>query len=213
MPEGVWLVRGIPRPYSMMYGIDESFNAALFIGYHAKFCTRGAVLDHTYSGTYVKRLKINGVETSEFYINALVAGHYNVPVILVAGDDKLALDVKEKAPWIEYVTFKKSITRYSTITVSLSDALKMLENGIKKAVSKLLKGEVKALKVDEPVEIEITFPNSGHADVVEYIPGSIRVDGCTVKYIAKNIIEAYKFLQASVYLASAVDSMFNTLMR
>jgi len=213
LPENVYLIRGIPRPYSMVYGIDESFDAALFIGYHARVGSRGAVLEHTYSSTYVRGIKINNVEASEYYINALVAGYYNVPVILVAGDDKLGEEVKQRTPWTKYVELKKSITRYAAINPNLNVALRKLRNGIEEAVNNLRKGEIKPLKTKEPVEIEITLPNSGYADIVEYIPGTIRINGTTVKYVAKNIIEAYKYLQATVYMASALDTLITTLLK
>jgi len=213
LPENVYLIRGIPRPYSMVYGIDKSFDAALFIGYHARVGSRNAVLEHTYSSTYVRGIKVNGVEASEYYINALVAGYHNVPVILVAGDNKLGEEVKQRTPWAKYVGLKKSITRYAAINPSLNVALKKLRNGIKEAVKDLREGKMKPLKIKEPVEIEITLPNSGYADIVEYIPGTVRVNGTTVKYVAKNIIEAYKYLQATVYIASALDTLITTLLK
>ena len=213
LPENVYLIRGIPRPYSMVYGIDKSFDAALFIGYHARVGSRNAVLEHTYSSTYVRGIKVNGVEASEYYINALVAGYHNVPVILVAGDNKLGEEVKQRTPWAKYVGLKKSITRYAAINPSLNVALKKLRNGIKEAVKDLREGKMKPLKIKEPVEIEITLPNSGYADIVEYIPGTVRVNGTTVRYVAKNIIEAYKYLQATVYIASALDTLITTLLK
>jgi len=213
LPENVFLIRGIPRPYSMVYGIDESFDAALFIGYHARVGSRNAVLEHTFSSTYVREIKVNGVEASEYYLNALVAGHYNVPVILVAGDDKLGEEVKQRTPWTKYVELKKSITRYAAINPNLNIALKKLRNGIKEAVNDLREGKMKPLRTKEPVEIEITLPNSGYADIAEYIPGTMRVNGCTVRYVAKNIIEAYKYLQAIVYMSSALDTLYSTLLK
>ncbi len=213
LPENVFLIRGIPRPYSMVYGIDESFDATLFIGYHARVGSRGAILEHTYSSTYIRGIKVNGVEASEYYLNALVAGHYNVPVILVAGDNKLGEEVKERTPWTKYVELKKSITRYAAINPNLNVALKKLRNGIKEAINDLRKGKMKPLRTKEPVEIEITLPNSGYADIAEYIPGTIRVNGCTIRYAAKNIIEAYKYLQATVYIASALDTLYSTLLK
>ena len=213
LPENVYLIRGIPRPYSMVYGIDETFDAALFIGYHAKVGSRNAILDHTYSSTYIREVKINGVEASEYYINTLVAGYYNVPVILVAGDDKLGLEVKQKTPWTKYVELKKSITRYAAINPSLNTALNRLKTGVREAVEDLKRNKMKPLKTKEPVEIEITLPNSGYADIVEYIPKTIRINGTTIKYIAENIIEAYKYLQATVYIASALDSMISKLIK
>ncbi len=206
MPRGVTLLRGLGRPYTMVYGVEKGFDAALFLGYHSRYCTVGSVLDHTYSGTRVKRLLINGVDASEFYLNALTAGFYGVPVILVAGDDKLRLDVEEKAPWVEYVVFKESVSRYAAFNPSLPEALERLDEGIERAIRRLREGRVKPLRLEGRVEVTLTFPNSGNADAAMLIPGTQRIDGCTVSYRAENIVEAYKYLQAAVLVASSLES-------
>lgn len=81
------LLRGVTdKPENMMLGIDESFDAVLFIGYHAKAGTEGGVLAHTSSGNVID-LSINGVSLPEAGYNALIAGMYDVPVAFLAGDD------------------------------------------------------------------------------------------------------------------------------
>jgi D-amino peptidase len=72
-------------PKNMMEGIDESFGAAIFIGYHARAGTPNAILAHTSNGNVID-FSINGVSMPEAGYNALVAGLYNVPVVFVAGD-------------------------------------------------------------------------------------------------------------------------------
>ena len=59
------LISGTPKPLSMMQGIDASFAACLFIGYHAKAGTADAILDHTISGSVVRAVRINGLELPE----------------------------------------------------------------------------------------------------------------------------------------------------
>jgi len=75
-------------PKSMMEGIDETFDAAVFIGYHAKAGTPDALLEHTTSGN-VQDFTINGRSYPEAGYNALIAGVYGVPVVFVAGDRAL----------------------------------------------------------------------------------------------------------------------------
>jgi len=74
------------RPENMMLGIDESFDAVVFIGYHAKAGTENATLAHTSSGNVID-LSINGVSLPEAGYNALIAGLHDVPVAFLAGDD------------------------------------------------------------------------------------------------------------------------------
>lgn len=80
-------------PKSMMEGIDESFDAAVFIGYHAKAGTPDALLEHTTSGN-VQAFTINGETYPEAGYNALIAGVYGVPVVFVAGDRAIADQVR-----------------------------------------------------------------------------------------------------------------------
>ena len=75
-------------PKSMMEGIDETFDAVLFVGYHAKAGTADAIIDHTMSGN-VMNVEVNGVSLPEAGINALIAGHYDVPIAFVAGDQAI----------------------------------------------------------------------------------------------------------------------------
>src|SRR5699024_1298218 len=83
------LILGSPKQLQMMEGIDSTFDAALFIGYHTKMGHNG-ILNHTFNGRVIKSIKINGIEYGEFGLNALVAGHFNVPVVFVSGCNLLA---------------------------------------------------------------------------------------------------------------------------
>lgn len=89
------LLRGVTeRPENMMLGIDETFDAVLFIGYHAKAGTDEGVLAHTSSGNVID-LSINGVSLPEAGYNALIAGLFDVPVAFVAGDNWICQQVKD----------------------------------------------------------------------------------------------------------------------
>jgi D-amino peptidase len=190
----VYLIRGRFRPLSMMHGIERGFDAVMLIGYHSGAGTEKSVLEHTYSSRTYHELFINGIRTSEFYLNALVAGHYDTPVILVAGDDKLKKDVIDKAPWIEYVVLKESVSRYSAITPSLEIIYNRLNEGIARAISKLRDGDVKPLKIEGEVVGEFVLKNSAYADYGELIPGMERLDAYTLRYRAKDITELYNII-------------------
>jgi D-amino peptidase len=68
---GAGLIRGYPRPFSMLSGLDESFNAVFFIGYHTAAGTIHGMLDHTYNGRVFTEIRVKGVRASEFLINTL----------------------------------------------------------------------------------------------------------------------------------------------
>ena len=89
--EDALLVRGSPRPGTMMEGLDESFDAAFLIGYHAMAGTPKGVLAHTYLGSGIYAIRLNGITVGEPGFNTALAGHYNVPVALVSGMIRLKL--------------------------------------------------------------------------------------------------------------------------
>jgi D-amino peptidase len=81
------LLRGVTdRPENMMLGLDDSFDAVVFIGYHAKAGTEGGIQAHTSTGNVID-LSVNGVSLPEAGYNAVIAGLHDVPVALVAGDN------------------------------------------------------------------------------------------------------------------------------
>ncbi len=203
LPEYVEVVRGSPRPLAMVVGVEEC-DAAVFLGYHAKAGTARATFDHTYSGL-VARLKLNGVEVSECLLNAYAAGHYGVPVILVAGDRRLLEDdVARFMPWAERVTLKVSYSRYSSRSPSLAKLESELRGAVARAVERLARGEAKPLKASEPVEVELSFASSAYADVAGLLPSAERVDALTLKFSARDVVEAYRLVELLILAAASV---------
>src|SRR5262249_30647717 len=98
VPEDVRIVRGFPRPLEMMQGIDDTFSAAVFIGYHASEWTADAVRGHTISSARLLGVRLNGSEVSEGIYNAALAGQFGVPVALVSGDRLAVTPLQHVAP-------------------------------------------------------------------------------------------------------------------
>jgi len=109
LPASVRLIRGSLKPLSMNEGLDPSFSAALFVGYHAGAGTSDAVLDHTYSGDVIYDVRINGERCSEARINAAVAGAFGVPVVFLSGDRSACRDALSFLPWAQTVEVKRGI--------------------------------------------------------------------------------------------------------
>jgi D-amino peptidase len=212
LPEYVELVRGYPRPTSMVAGVEEDCDLAAFLGYHAKFGTTKSTFDHTYSGRAVNQLEINGVPVSEFLLNAYTAGSHNVPVVLVGGDAQLLEDdVNRYTPWAETVTFKHSFSRTSAKSPSMAKIESELRRAVSNAVEKYKKGEVKPLLTQTPVKTRLTFHSSHFADAADLLPITTRTDGLTVEYTADTIIDAYKIFQHLVLATSGVASLLEYL--
>ncbi len=208
MPRGTVLIRGFPRPVCMVVGIDRGFAGAVFIGYHSAAGVARSVMDHTMSGRAFHEIRVCGRRASEFYINALVAGQFNVPVILVAGDDKLRQDVEEVAPWITYVQMKESLTRFSAITRPLDEVLEELREGVQLAIEKLRRGECKPLKPPrQPLDLEIVFRRSEYADLAQSIPGVERVDAYTIRAKPSTPVELANIVEVASMIAIAAEAL------
>ncbi len=211
LPEYIEIIRGYPRPVSMVAGV-ESCDAALFLGYHAKFGTTKSTFDHTYSGRSISKVEVNGVKVSEFVLNAYAAGDLNVPIILVAGEAQLLEDdVKKYTPWAETLALKHSLSRVSARSFSMVRIERELKEAVKRAVAKFRQKKAKPLIVEKPVKIGITFSASHFADTAELLPSVRRVDGLNVEYTAKDIIEAYKIFELLVLAASGISAILDNL--
>jgi D-amino peptidase len=101
LPADVQLVRSWPRPLGMMQGIDETFDAAVFIGYHASTGNPAGVRAHSFSSATLADVRVNGESVSEGAFNAAIAGHFGVPVVAVSGDDVAVEEIRTVVPGIE----------------------------------------------------------------------------------------------------------------
>lgn len=211
LPECVEIVRGFPRPLSMVAGVEEC-DAALFLGYHAKFGTAKSTFDHTYSGASINKVEVNGVAASEFLLNGYVAGEFKVPIVLVAGEAQLLKDdVERYAPWIETVALKHSLSRLSARSASMPIIEKELRASVGKAVSNLKRKKTKLLVAKKPVKVGVTFQSTSFADVAALLPSVIRVDGLKVEYVAGSMIDAYRTFELLVFAASGMSALIETL--
>jgi len=211
LPEYVEIVRGYPRPMSMVSGVDGC-DAAIFLGYHAKFGTAKSSFDHTYSGGSINKLEVNGVVVSEFLLNAYAAGDFNVPVIMVAGETQLLKDdVKKYGSWVETVALKHSLSRVSARSSSMVKIEKELKKAVSKAVANFKQNKAKPLVAEKPVKTRVTFLVSHFADVAELLPTVKRIDGLSVEYKAKDMVEAYKMFELLVLAASGITALLTNL--
>ena len=120
-------------PKNMMEGIDSTFAAVVFLGYHAKAGTPNAILEHTSNGN-VLDFAINGVSLPEGGYNALVAGLYGVPVVFVSGDLAVVEQIRGLLGQIEGVAVKQEIGGDASLGMSPKQAQDQIRAGVERAV-------------------------------------------------------------------------------
>jgi D-amino peptidase len=197
--ETVELVTGSPKPLAMMQGIDTSFDAAFFIGYHAMRGSYPSVLEHTFHGRVVFDILINEERVGETALNAAVAGVFDVPVALVTGDRTVTEEASTFLGRVETVAVKEAVGRYAAKCLTPARARMAIRDAASKAVKQVKK--FKPFKFKTPTKLDIVFVNTGMAELAELVPGSKRVDGRTVSYTSKNFLEVHKALLAMITLA------------
>ena len=158
------LISGSPKPLSMMQGIDSTFAACLFIGYHAKAGTENAILDHTISSSVVRSIRVNGIEMPELGLNAAIAGYYGVPVVLVSGDTAVCRQTGEiLGKDVVTVAVKEAFGRLAAKLVPMDEARRMIKTGVQKALGG--GHRVKPYKLASPYEFELGYHVSAQADM------------------------------------------------
>lgn len=196
----VSLISGSPKPLSMMQGIDASFDACIFIGYHAKAGTASSILDHTISGSAILSIKINGREQPELGINGLIAGYYGVPVVMLSGDAETCSQAKSiLGPEVVTVAVKEATGRYAARLQPRDEARHRLRSGAKEAL--LRKTKIPPFRLNPPFEFELEFHNSGQAEMPSLVPQVKRTGARSVAFSTDDFIQGFKLMRALIALA------------
>jgi D-amino peptidase len=193
LPDDVQIVRGFPRPLEMMQGIDESFAAALFIGYHASEWTPGAVRGHTISSARLLGVRLNGAEVSEGIYNAALAGQFGVPIAFVSGDRLAVTQLQAAVPAIEGAIVKEPFGYHSAMTVTPARGQALIREGVARAMAKL--GSLQPYRVRTPIDLEVGFKLTLDAERASFVPGLSRADAHSVKGTFPDMTTVTRLLQ------------------
>ena len=198
------LITGKHKPLYMMEGLDSSFDGICFVGYHGSIGAERAVLSHTYNPGAVWEVRINGDIVGESAINALVAAHYNVPIIFISGDEVTLKEAQNIAPDAEKVVVKQSIGRFAAAHIHPTVACEMLQTGASHAVRNL-KGMHPPV-FTRPVSLEMTFLIADMAEMALWVRGVERVGPRTITISNEDLLELYQMFVTVITLTrSLVD--------
>ncbi len=192
LPEDVRVIRSWPRPLGMMAGIDDTFDGAIFIGYHASTNNAMGVRAHTMSSARLTSVKLNGVPVPETGLNAAVAGHFGVPVIMISGDDVIAEEATALIGDVETAIVKKAYGFHSAETLIPAAAYRLIEETTARAVGKI--GDFRPWDLGGPIELEVSFKNYRPVEALEYLEIVERIDSHTIRYTGPDMIAVSNFL-------------------
>jgi len=159
MVPGARYITGKPRPGAGNLSVlDSSFAGMVMVGFHAMMGTPDGVLNHTQSSKTENRYWYNGVESGELAQNALIAGYYGIPVIMVTGDEATTREaMRFFGDNIVTVAVKKGLSREAAILYPFEETRQALYDGAKRAVSVI--SSCKPYKIDTPIKVKMQYLN------------------------------------------------------
>ena len=203
LPKNVTVVRSWPRPLMMMQGIDSTFDGVIFIGYHASTSNMQGVRAHTISSARFAEVRLNATPMSEASLNAAIAGHFNVPVIMISGDDAIVKEATEQLGDLEGAVVKWAYGFHSARTLTPEAAYDLIREKVKKAMARIK--EFKPYKLKTPIQLDLRFKNYRPSEILSYLSIVERTDSHSIRFVGKDMVETSKFLEFIVQYDSSLE--------
>lgn len=200
LPRGVRLLAGwTGEPESMMAGLDESFDGALFIGYHTCSGRNGNPLAHTMSDSKIYAMRLNGRLISEFDWNAYIAANHGVPCLFLSGDEEICRTSREFVPGLETAAVKEG-RGGGVLTLQPEDACELIRQGVRRALKGIEGKKEKCLPaLPKRYTLEIEFKEHYQATKAAHYPGAKAKDAHTVSFSSahhRDILAARMFMMS-----------------
>ena len=187
----VTYIQGAVKPLGMVQGLDSTFSAAFFIGYHSRAGTPNGFIAHTGTGA-VKGLWLNDVEVGEGELNAAYAGSIGVPVIMAAGDSAF-VEQFTRTVHAEGVATKYAETPQSARLLHPDVVHQRLTAAAGRALA--ARGSAKPWVIAKPVRVRLRLADTTTPQILLAIPGVRQVDGFTVEFSAPTMADAYRLIR------------------
>ncbi|MEX2495785.1 MAG: M55 family metallopeptidase [Woeseia sp.] len=196
LPEDVMVVRSWPRPLGMMEGIDETFDGAILLGYHASTANERGVRAHTFSSANVTALRLNGTSMSEASVSAAIAGYFGVPVIMVSGDNIAVAETQVIIGDVEGAVVKWAKGFHSAQTLTPEAAYQVIRDRTTAAIERI--DEFQPYTLQAPLQLELSLKHYRPVELLSYLPGVERVNSHTIGFTGDNILQISAFLRVAL---------------
>ena len=189
LPECATLIRNWSgHPLSMAYGCDETFDAAMFVGYHSAAGRNGNPLSHTET-TQTTSVRLNGMVCSEFLLYSWACAMMGVPTVLLAGDTLLTEDSKGSHPKLKTVAVKDgfgAMIRCLHPKVACDKIRQAAEEGLKQDLTDAVP------QIPEHFVFELSYKELKVAAMMSAYPGCKLVDDLTVRFESDDFMEVLR---------------------
>lgn len=191
-PPDVQIVRSWPRHGGMMAGLDSTFAAAVFVGYHASTTNSQGVRAHTISSAHFTRIALNGTSVTEAEFNAAYAGGLGVPIVFMSGDDAAVAEVSKRLGHLESVVTKTSFGFHSAQTITPALACERINQGVLQAVAH--RDQRHPYVLAPPITLEVSFKNYQPAEILSYLRTVTRTDSHSIRFVGRDMKEVSDFV-------------------
>lgn len=195
-------ISGRHKPYYMMQGLDDSFDAIFFVGYHGSISGKPSTMSHTYNPEVFSGAKVNGEYVGESGINAFVADHYGVPIAFVSGDAVTHDETRPFAAGAVNVVTKESITRFSAKNLHPTQSCQLIRAGAEEAMKKVAAGDMPVPRITRPAQLDLEMQTADMADVATWAKGTSRIGDRAVRIESAddNLLEMFESFVAVNYI-------------
>lgn len=193
LPRKTKLLRGWPGdPLCMMSGLDRTFDAVAFTGYHSWASGSGNPLSHTMT-TQIDFVKINGELASEFTINAYTAGYYEIPVVFLSGDKALCDSARKLSPGIATVAVNAG-TGNASVSIHPEEAIEQIQSAVRNVLC-AQNGDYREtcrVVLPESFQVELCYKDHYNAYKRSFYPGAALADSKTVTFQSSDYAEVLR---------------------
>ncbi|MCI0436064.1 MAG: M55 family metallopeptidase [Gemmatimonadetes bacterium] len=203
LPDDVTIIRSWPRPLMMMQGIDSTFDAAVFIGYHSATTNVSGVRAHTISSARLTGVFLNGTAMPEAGINAAIAGHFGVPIVMISGDDAAVREAQALIGPMEGAEVKRAISFHSAATLTPAAGQRLIREKVRAGIQR--RASLRPYVLRAPLQLQVSFKNYRAAEMLAYLPIIERVDAHTIRFTGRDIIEVSRFIEFMVTYCPEIE--------
>ncbi len=191
LPEDIEVIRSWPRRFGMVAGIDETFDGVMLIGYHSSTTNKEGVRAHTFSSARLTNVSVNEIPVSEGMWAAMVTGTFDVPVILITGDDIATRELSDFLGDVETVVVKQAYGFHAAKSLTPMAAVKKIKESSKRTVARI--SDFKPYKVETPVLLDVSFKHYRPSEALAYLSIVERIDSHSIRFRGKDMIEVADF--------------------
>ena len=174
----------------MMQGLDASFDAIFLVSYHGSMGSKGSVLSHTYFPLAFAEVTVNGVVAGEAGINSLVSAAYQVPIVLVTGDETTAEETERFCPGIKAAVVKRSVSGFSAESLHPAAARDLIRERARSAIEDLPTARQTAVSL--PATLGISFRSSDYCELACRIAGVERTGDLSASITGDDPLRIYQ---------------------